>query len=774
MALFDLPISRSDKSTDKNIVTKTKSKKQSSIVVKGNSLLSKISAINALVESKLGKYKNEYAYYMADDETKFKDYVYNIIQHGDCSIDTETTGLNPISDKIVGISLYSKGQKGLYIPINHKSYITGVEVEGQLDKRIISEQLKLLVNNNVKFKYYNAKFDIRVIQNNLDVYVPAWFDAHIAAMCLNENEPHGLKTLHSKYVLEGKEDEFSFGKLFEGVTFDMVPIKTGYIYAARDAVDTDELVDFQLPYLTKGTQECTEQDLEGVSNVFWNIEMPYVKVIADMENTGIAFDTEYAKSLSEKYHKMLDDILNEFYGMLDMYKNEIEVYKLKNVNHKLSNPISVSSPTQLAILFYDILKIKPIDENSPRGTGVEILEKIDNPLCKIILDYRKVEKLLSTYIDKLPECLQKDNRIHCNFNQYGAKTGRLSSDEPNMQNIPSHNKDIRKMFVASEGNVMLSSDFSQQEPRCMAAMCGDEIMLQAYKDDKDLYASIASLAFNMPYKECLEFMTDSDGNWIYNENGDKITYPAGKERRSSAKSILLGILYGRGINSVAEQLHTTKQKAQQIQDKVFKGFPAIKQFEKDSISMAENLGYVTTFWGRKRRLPEMQLKEFEFKFKPGYGDIDPLSFETETVETDVPEQLKQKYRRKLRQNPYKKRTVYEEALNEGIIITDNGGKIADATRQCVNSRIQGSAADMSKLAGRLIYDNERLRELGFKLLVPIHDEYLAECPKENAKECAKIFSECMCQAAKDLGIPIHCDVVCSYQWYGDGLNLEEI
>ena len=757
--LFDLPETRDNREADKRVVNKTTNKRSASTVVKGGGMFEKIATMKSLVETKLGKYKDDYIYFMAENENEFKEYIRAIKESGNCSIDTETTGLDPLLDKIVGLSLYTKGQKGLYIPLHHKSYITGVEVEGQLDPKLVAEQLQLLVDNDVKFKYYNAKFDIRVLKNNLGIYVPAWYDAHLGAMCLNENEPHGLKTLHSKYVLEGKEDEFSFGKLFDDISFDNVPIQTGYIYAARDAVDTDELIDFQLPYLTKDNPTCIEYGLEDVSDVFWNIEMPCIKVLADMEDTGIAFDVEYANKLSEKYHKILDDNLAEFYRILDMYKDQIDDYKKQNPNNKLSDPISVSSPTQLAILFYDILGIKPVDEKSPRGTGVEILEKIDNPLCKAILDYRATEKLLSTYIDKLPECMHKDGRIHCSLNQYGAKTGRMSSDNPNMQNIPSHNKDIRKMFVATEGYVLMSADFSQQEPKVMTAMCQDPEMIKAYKEGKDLYASIAALAFDKPYEECLEFRPDGTTN------------KEGKERRASAKSILLGILYGRGINSIAEQLHTTKNKAQIIQDKVFKGFPAIKQFEQDTLEMAETYGFVTTFWGRKRRLPEMQLQEFEFKWKPGYGDVDPLSFDSEVGEQEVPEDIQLKYIRKLHQSPYKKRGIYEEAANDGIIITDNGGKIADATRQCVNSRIQGSAADMTKIAGIIINSNERLKELGFRLLVPIHDEFLCEAPIENAKECAKLLSDCMCSSAKDLNLPMKVDVEITKQWYGENIKL---
>ena len=502
--------------------------------------------------------------------------------------------------------------------------------------------------------------------------------------------------------------------------------------------------------------------------VFHNIEMPCIQVVADMEDNGVLFDMEYQQKLSTEYNKLLKEKEQDFYKCCELYSKEITQYRVKHVkNCKLDNPISIGSPTQIAILLYDIIGVEPPDTKNPRGTGEDILVKMNNTIADKVLGYREIKKLISTYIDKLPNCVNpKDGRIHCSFNQYGAQTGRFSSSEPNLQNIPSHNKDIRKMFIASPGCVLMSSDYSQQEPKVMTQMCGDEKMLQAYKDGKDLYAQIAAIAFNTTYENCLEFRPDGTTN------------KEGKERRTSAKSILLGILYGRGINSVAEQLNTTKKKAKEIQDKIFKGFPAIPKFENDSKQMALDLGYVTTLWGRKRRLPDLSLPEYVFTWKDGAPPTDDLlDFDAmnEPVynNTEVPEDRQMYYRRKL-QGVWGsgKRSIFEEASKEGIKILDNGVKIADAERQVVNSRIQGSAADMSKLAMILVGNDKRLKELGFKLLIPVHDELIAECPKENAKEASKLFADLMSKAAESkLTVPISCDVEITERWYGERIEL---
>ena len=765
MALFEVP-TRSDRTADSKIVKKLATKKVKTTVRGGNSLLGRITEIKAVVEKHLGKFKDDYI--IITTEKQLHDYISCSIENNVISIDTETTGLDPILDDIVGLCLYTPNQPAAYIPINHVSYVTGVKVDNQLDREIILYNLERCSKTNIDSIMFNAKFDIRVLRNQIgwkDAYC-TW-DCYLAGRLLNENEESkGLKALHQKYVLDGKEDEFKFDALFKGITADKIPISTFYLYAAHDAIITYELYEYQKRFLYYEAEALpsARNGMNGVSWVFFNIEMPCVKIVCDMEDNGVKFDFEYQQKLSEKYNKLLEEKTEEFYKCCSMYDEEIDAYKKANINHKLDTPINIGSPAQIAILLYDILKIESPDPKNPRGTGEAILQKIDNPIAKSILDYREVSKLINTYIDKLPNCVnEKDGRIHCSFNQYGADTGRFSSSDPNLQNIPSHNKDIRKMFVASDGYVLMSSDYSQQEPKVMTQMCGDPKMIKAYQEGKDLYAEIAALSFNTSYDNCLEFRSDGTTN------------PEGKNRRSQAKSILLGVLYGRGVPSIAEQLGTTTKKAQAIKDSVFKGFPAIPKFEEDSLDMAYEKGYVTTLWGRKRRLPDLQLPEYEFKWKDGAKPDDDLldfGFDGNNEEmSEVPRDIQQKYVKRLRQAYFgQKRKIFEEANKEGIWVIDNGAKIADAQRQCVNARIQGSAADMSKLAMILVGNDERLKELGFRLLIPVHDELIAECPEENVKECSERFAMLMSKAAESrLTIPIKCDVEITRQWYGDSI-----
>ena len=769
MALFNVP-KRTTRASDMKLAKMSKSKAQATSNIKGGgSLMDRIATIKAMVEKYLGKYKDKYT--IIQDEQVLADYIDKCIDNCVISIDTETTGLDPLLDDIVGICIYTPNEKPAYIPINHISYITQMVVHDQLSISVIQQQFERIVEANIDVIMFNANFDIRVLRNNVglkDIYC-TW-DCYLAARLLNENEESSaLKKLHQKYVLDGKEDAFRFDEYFKGICFNLIPIQTAYLYAAHDAIITYELYEYQKQYLSL---ESDRQDLRDIAWVFFNIEMPCVKVICDMEDNGIKFDFDYNKALQDKYHALLEDRVNQFNTICNMYSKEIDTYRRKTgVNCKLENPINIKSSTQLAILLYDIMGCEvPIDKKTKkeiRTTNEEALKSLDNPIAKAILDYREFSTIVDTFIDKLPNCVNpKDGRIHCNFNQYGAKTGRMSSENPNMQNIPSKNHDIRKMFIASDEYVLLSSDFSQQEPKCLAALCrkaGDNQMYNSFMQGKDLYSEIASKAFNKPYEDCKEFRPDGTTN------------KEGKERRTQAKSVLLGVLYGRGEASIGEQLNVSTKKAKEIKDSVFRGFPAIKQFEQNSLDMAYDLGYVTTVCGRKRRLPDLQLPEYEFKWKDGVKpDNDLLEFDVEELITEVPEDIQDYYTRKLEKAWFRdKQKIKEQALQEGIIIIDNGGKIADATRQVVNSRIQGSAADLTKLAMIELSNNKRLQELGFRLLIPVHDEVIAECPEENVKECSKLLAETMSHAAEEiLEMPIKCDVSITKQWYGEEIEID--
>ena len=762
--LFNLP-PRSTKVGDNQVIQKTRNPQviKPNITIKGGgSLFDKISSIDRLVNSRLGKYKDRYI--IIDKEEDLVDYIDKCIENNIVSLDTETDNLDPITCSLAGICIYTPGKKAGYIPVNHISYINGIKSKNQIDEDIVKREIQRLKDNQVKNIFFNAKFDIRVLFSQLGVKLKAYWDGYIAARLLNENEKHNnLKYLHQRYCTDGKEDEIlKFDNLFQGIPFTHIPIKTGYLYAARDAEMTYELYEFQKPYLDKDNPICQAQDLEMVAKVYKEIELPLIDVIVDMETTGISFDFEFAEELSNKYTAKLRDIEEEFYQYIKRYDDKIDNYRITRGNQvRLDDPINIASPQQLAVLLYDIVGLTPI--KGQRGTGVDILKKLDTELTDIILKYREVKILLSTFIDKMPQVVNpKTSRIHASFNQVGADTGRMSSSEPNMQNIPSRNDEIRKMFKATEGYLMISSDYSAQEPRIMSHMSQDKKMIQAYKDGKDLYVEIASIAFNLPYEECLQF---KDGEF----------YPEGNQRRQTSKAIVLGVAYGKGVPAIADDLGISVRDAQNIYNKIMTEFPGLPNFMRESEEMAATQGFVTTIWGRKRRLPNMQLEKYEFRYLEGKNkNFDPLNFDNQGLDFEVDARTKSRYINQLNRtySIAEKNKIIARARKEGIEIKDNGGYIAEATRQCVNSRIQGSAADMTKRAMILVNNDKLLKDLGFRLLLSVHDELIGEAPRENAKEAAERLEYLMNKAADGLTVPIVCDSEITERWYGEPLEIK--
>ena len=745
------------KTSDKSIVQKSKTITNRTSIRGGggNNIAAQIQSIVAIANQKLAIHNDDYILIREPDQ--LYEYMKEMKQVGEGALDTEATGLNPLLVDIVGGCIYTPGQKAAYIPINHKSYITGVRTKDQLDEQTVSKIMKEF-HNDIRWVFHNAKYDIRVCRKTLGIDFKPYWDTMLAAYCIDEEESHRLKDLHLKYCDSKDTESLTFDSLFKGVTFDLIPISTGYLYAAGDAIKTYELYEYQKTILNRRV-------LSGPYNVFKNIEMPLISVVADMEDRGVCLDFDVCKNLHEKYHAIREERQKQADEAIAVYKDEIDNYKMKHPDNKLSDPISLSSPTQLAILFYDILGLESPDKKAPRGTGEDILKHFaqgkEKNLCEAILGMRNVEKLLGTYIDKMPEIALEDGRVHASYNQYGAKTGRFSSQDPNLQNIPSHNKEIRHMFKAQDGYVLIGGDYSQQEPRLTAHCSNDEKMKESYHQGKDIYATIASLAFDKPYEECKEFREDGTVN------------PEGKERRSQAKAIVLGVTYGKGIPAIGEDLGISTQKAQAVYDKVMESFPMLEKFMHDTQEKAREHGYVDTPWGRRRHLKDMQLEPYIFEYDGKVTNFDPLAFGSD-VSTEVPERIKKEYTKKLDKcRFYKERIKVENDLhNQGISVAYNTNKIAQAERQCVNSVIQGGAADMAKLAMIHINNDERMKELDFHLLIQVHDEVIGECPIENAKEASKRLAQLMIDAPKGkIDIPMKVDCEITKNWYGESMEV---
>lgn len=427
--------------SDKSLVKKSKSNvSRSSVKGGGNNIVSRIKAIIQVANQKLANHIDDYE--IITDSERLRQYINEARMNDILALDTETTGLNPITDKIVGLCLYTPGQKACYIPINHKSYITLQRIENQLSETDVAKELELF---DGKYVFHNAKFDIRVCRHSLGVSLEPYWDTLLASKCIQEKGSHALKDLHLAMCDSKDTESLTFDSLFNGVTFDNIPISTAVLYAAGDPLKTFELYEKQKEMFGSG-------EYDGPYNVFRHIEMPLITTVCDMEDRGICLDNDVVKYLQDKYHKIHNDRLNDVNKALSMYDELVNNYITSHPGTKIKLPVNVNSPQQLAILFYDILKLESPDRKSPRGTGSDILNEFakgnHKNLCEAILALRNVEKLLSTYIDKIPSVVLDDGKVHCSYNQYGADTGRFSSSEPNMQNIPSHNKEIRKMFSA--------------------------------------------------------------------------------------------------------------------------------------------------------------------------------------------------------------------------------------------------------------------------------------------------------------------------------------
>lgn len=434
MALFKLPCRTTENIS--NILKKTQEVYRPKIKLKKGTLMEKLSSIRNLVERNLGSEKDNFL--LIRNENEWIDYCKKAVEDGVVALDTETNSLDNILCDIVGLSLKSPSQKAMYIPIGHTSPITDTLLAGQISKDKVKEGLQILIDGNIKRYMHNAYFDTVLLKRQFDIWVWATFDTLIASHLLNENEQHGLKYLYGKYCVEGQKAD-KFADLFGSIPFNYIPPEVGFPYAAKDAEMSLALGEFFEPFMTVGTQECSDYGLERISKLFWEVEMPIQKVVCDMKVRGIKFDFDRAKELKEKYTKLLEDAQDRFAKAVSPLEKEIR--ERMEVIGDIEYPVNFNSPKQLQILIYDIMKSGVIFKKEPRGTGKHVIntvlgqKKYEGTLLREIFstleEVKKYDKLISSFIDKLTEdAREHGGRIHCNFNQCGTDTMRFSSSNP--------------------------------------------------------------------------------------------------------------------------------------------------------------------------------------------------------------------------------------------------------------------------------------------------------------------------------------------------------
>lgn len=646
---------------------------------------------------------------------RLKEYMDHCKQSGEYVLDVETTGLDIYNDILVGICLYTPGETSAYVPFNHTD-LQNVRVADQMSEEQVRDiMLPCLQDQELRCINHNIKFDNKKLAWDWkQIIVNIYWDTLIAGYVLNENEPHGLKPLYNKYILHGKGSSEDYGDLFEGIPFNYVPIDVATVYGANDGFKTYALYKFQAQYLR---EDHPREDFRKMYYVFREVEMPLIPLCTDMEMRGVEIREDFAKELSEDFNKEMVEVEAKCDAYVDQFKQYILDHNNLMRLTKGTCKINYSSPQQVAALFYDIFKLRSVSRKEPRGTGDKIIQKFlstakkkdtkkSREFAEFLENYQRfkeIKKLLGTYVDKIPQVKEpKINAVYTTYNQYGAKTGRFSSSDTvskiNLQNIPSKEKRIRKIFKARDGYKLVGGDFSQIEPRVLAFLSGDESMINAYKEGKDLYAIMGSQVYQLPYEDCREFYPDGTVN------------AEGKHRRTTMKSVLLGIMYERGATAIGEQFNKSAEWAQQLIDNFYKSFPKINQYRLKIENMAETYGYVTTITGRKRRLPDMQLED------------------------------KDDYR-------------YQEAH-----------------RQSLNSVIQGSSADIMKLSMIAIYNDPRYKALDCHMIITVHDELIMEVPEDHIKEGAELLVGTMKRVGHSLiDLPMSVDAEVNDYWYGENL-----
>lgn len=573
------------------------------------------------------------------------------------ALDTETTSTDPMRAELVGISLAVDPSEGYYIPVGH----TGGEA--QLPIVTVAEALKPVLESNArKIAGHNLKYDWLVLAQHGIIIPQVHFDTMIAEWLTNPASHNlGLKDMAEVYLHKQMTHiEELIGKGKNQVSMAEVPVEKAAPYAAADAAITFALV----PALTEKLQR------QNASELFHTLEMPLVTVLGRMEQNGIALDIPFFGKMADELNTRLAEIEDE-------------------ITRAIGYKLNINSTQQLSKALFETLKLEPPDRRQKTASGMystaaEVLELIrsQHPVVGLILEYRELAKLKSTYVDTLPlQVNPKTGRVHTSFNQTGSVTGRLASSEPNLQNIPVRTdlgRKVRNGFIAGEGQVFLSVDYSQIELRIVAHMAQDEAMLNAFRNGQDIHAATASAINNIP----LESVTRS--------------------QRNRAKAINFGLIYGMSSFGLSRSAEITLAEAEDFVRAYFNQFPGVKRYL-DSVKMqAARQGYVETLLGRRRYFPNLQ--------------------------------------------------------NQSNVNIRNR-----EDREAINAPVQGTAADIMKLA--MLKLPGALLESGLhaRIVLQVHDELLLECPVEELRKTAQVVQQVM-EHAYTLSIPLETDARSGKNW----------
>lgn len=591
-----------------------------------------------------------YSYHLIDSEIEMINLRDKLLSHDSCSFDTETTGVNPIESEIVGMSFALKEGEAYYVAISPKFEEAKKQIEIFKD---------FLENENITKIGQNIKYDIIVLKKYGINVKGKLFDTMIAHYLLNPELRHNMDYMAETHL---NYKTIHIDELIGPRGKNQLNMRNLEPIAIRDYACEDADVTLKLKNILE--KEIEKNDLK---KLFYEIELPLIYVLADMEYTGVLLDTKALKESSDTLTKNMSDIEQEIFALADFEFN-------------------INSTKQVGEVLFDRLKIVDKPKKTKTGqytTSEETLESLKDvhPIVSKILEYRSLKKLLSTYIDALPLLIDKhDKKVHTSYNQTVTATGRLSSSNPNLQNIPirdAQGKEIRKAFIPDNGCTFYSADYSQIELRIMAHLSQDPHMIEAFNSGEDIHAATAAKIYKTPIGEV---------------TGDM---------RRKAKTANFGIIYGISVFGLAERLSIPRSESKILIDGYFESYPKVKEYMDNIIVQARETGYVETILGRKRFLPDINSRNTTVR---GYAE-----------------------------------------------------------RNAINAPIQGSAADIIKIAMNNIFERFEKDGLQSKMILQVHDELNFNVVNDELSHVEQIVIEEMEKAYK-LSIPLKADSGTGKNW----------